>query len=72
MEVSLHTTNETIFLAHINLSVGSTCQNALCSADDATKAETAVVRRLSIYIYICISICIAAVYIYIYIYIIVT
>ena len=52
VEKSLRTTNETIFLAHINLSVGSACQNALCSADDATKAETAAVRRLSIYIYI--------------------
>ena len=46
-EKSLRTTNETIFLAHINLSVGSACQNALCSADDATTAETAAVRRLS-------------------------
>ena len=52
VEKSLRTTNETIFLAHINLSVGNACQNALCSADDATKAETAAVRRLSIYIYI--------------------
>ena len=46
VEKSLRTTNETIFLAHINLSVGSACQNALCSADNATKAETATVRRL--------------------------
>ena len=44
VEKSLRTTNETIFLAGINLSVGS--QNALCFADDATKAETAAVRRL--------------------------
>ena len=48
MEKSLRTTNETILPAHINLSVGSACQNTLCSADDATKAETAAVRRLSI------------------------
>ena len=47
VEKSLRTTNETIFLAHIDLSVGSTCQNALCSANDATKAETAAVWRLS-------------------------
>ena len=37
-----------VFPAHINLLVGSACQNALCSADDSTKAETAAVRRLSI------------------------
>ena len=48
VEKLLRTTNKTIFLAHINLSVGSACQNALCSADDAIKAETAAVRRLSI------------------------
>ena len=48
---SLRTTNEAIFPAHINLSVGSACQNALCSADDATKAETTAARKLSIYIY---------------------
>ena len=47
VEKSLRTTNETIFLAHINLSFGSACQNALCSANNATKAETAAVRRLS-------------------------
>ena len=52
VEKSLRTTNQTIFLAHINLSVGSACQNALCSPDDATKAVTAAVRRL------CISFCI--------------
>ena len=50
VEKSLRTTNETVFPAHINLSVGSACQNALCSANDATQAETAAVRRLSIYI----------------------
>ena len=47
VEKSLRTTNEAIFPAHINLSVGNACQKALCSADDATKAETAAVRRLS-------------------------
>ena len=52
VEKSLRTTNETIFLAHINLSIGSACQNALCSADNATKAETAAVRRFSRHIYI--------------------
>ena len=46
VEKSLRTTNETVFPAHINLSVGSACQNALCSANDATKAETTAVRRL--------------------------
>ena len=60
VEKSLRTTNETIFPAHIYLSVGSACQNTLCSANDATKAETAAVRRLSIHIYI---------YIYMYMYI---
>ena len=43
--VTYHKRND--FLAHINLSVGSACQNALCSADNATKAETAAVQRLS-------------------------
>ena len=47
VEKSLRTTNETIFLAHINPSVGSAWQNALCSANNATKAETAAIRRLS-------------------------
>ena len=51
VEKSLRTTNETVFPAHINLLVGSASQKALCSADDATKAVTAVVRRLSIYRY---------------------
>ena len=51
VEKSLRTTNETIFPAHITLSAGSACQNALCSANDATKAETAAVRRLNMYIY---------------------
>ena len=49
VEKSLRTTNETIFLAHINLSVGSACQNALCSANNATKAETVAVRRLRLF-----------------------
>ena len=47
VEKSLRTTNETIFLAHINLSVSSVCQNAPYTADDATKAQRAAVRRLS-------------------------
>ena len=58
VEKSLGTTNEMTFPAPYNLWVGSVRQNTLCSADDATKAETATVWRLSIYIYI---------YIYIYI-----
>ena len=49
VEKSLRTTNETVFPAHINLSVGSAFQNTLCTADNATKAETAAVQRLSIY-----------------------
>ena len=44
---ALHTTNETVFAAYINLSVGNACHNALCSANDATKAETVAVGRLS-------------------------
>ena len=52
VEKSLRTKNETIFLAHINHLVGSACQNALCSANDATKAKTAAVGRLNIYIYV--------------------
>ena len=49
---SLRTTNETIFRAHINLSVGNVCPNALFSADNATKAETAAVRRLNTHIHL--------------------
>ena len=56
---SLHTTNKTVFLAHIILLVGSACQNTLGSANDVTKAETTAVWRLSIindiYIYTYIS-----------------
>ena len=52
MEKSLHTTNKTVLPANINLSVGGACQNALCSADDATKTETAAIWRLSMYIHI--------------------
>ena len=47
MEKSLRTTNETVFPAHINISVGMACQNALCSTNNARKVETAAVRRLS-------------------------
>ena len=46
VEKSLPTTNETVLAAHINLSVGSACHNALCSTNDATKANMAAVRRL--------------------------
>ena len=46
MEKSLPITNETVLAAHINLSVGSACHNALCSTNDATKAHMAAVRRL--------------------------
>ena len=48
MEKSLPTTNETVLAAHINLSVGSACHNALCSTNDATTAHVAAVRRLHI------------------------
>ena len=47
VEKSLRTTNKTIFPAHINLLFVSACQNALCSADDTTKAEMPAVWRLS-------------------------
>ena len=43
---SLPTTNETVLAAHINLSVGSACHNAVCSTNDATKAHMAAIRRL--------------------------
>ena len=51
VEKSLRTTNETVFPSRINLSISSARQNTLCSADDATMAETAAVRRLNICIY---------------------
>ena len=38
--------------AHINLSVGSACHNALCSTNDATRAHMAAVRRLHTLCYI--------------------
>ena len=47
VEKSLPTTNETVLAAHINLSVGSACHNALCSTYDATRAHMAAVCRLS-------------------------
>ena len=53
VEKSLGTTNEMTFPALYHLWVGSVCQNTLCSADDATKAEAAAVWRLSIYISLC-------------------
>ena len=40
------TTNETVLAAHINLSVGSACHNALCSTNDAAKTHMSAVRRL--------------------------
>ena len=46
VEKSLSITNEPVLAAHINLSVGSACHNALCSTNDATKAHMAAVRRL--------------------------
>ena len=46
VEKSLLITNETVLAAHINLSVGSACHNALCSTNDATKAHIAAVSRL--------------------------
>ena len=52
VEKSLPTTNETVLAAHINLSVGSACHNALCSTNDATRANVAAVRRLSTLSYV--------------------
>ena len=46
VEKSLLTTNETVLAAHINLSVGSACHNALCSTNDATITHMPTVRRL--------------------------
>ena len=46
VEKSLPATNETVLAAHINLSVGSACHNALCSTNDATITHIATVRRL--------------------------
>ena len=46
VERSLPTPNETVLAAHLNLSVGSACHNALCSTNDATKTHMAAVRRL--------------------------
>ena len=46
VEKSLPITNETVLAAHINLSVGSACHNALCSTNDAKKAHMAAVRRM--------------------------
>ena len=45
--VTYHKRNN--FSAHIKLWVGSEYQNALCSANNATKVETAANRRLGIY-----------------------
>ena len=52
VEKSLPTTNEPVLAAHINLSFGSACHNALCSTDDDTKAHIAAVRRLHTLCYI--------------------
>ena len=46
VEKALPTTNDTVLAAHINLSVGSACHNALCSTNDATITHMAAVRRL--------------------------
>ena len=46
MEKSLPITNETVLAAHINLSFGSACHNALCSTNEATKAHMTIVYRL--------------------------
>ena len=43
---SLLITNQTVLVAHINLSVGSAYHNALCSTDDATIAHKEAVHRL--------------------------
>ena len=52
VEKSLPITNESVLAAHINLSVGSACHNALCSTNDDTKAHIAAVRRLHTLCYI--------------------
>ena len=52
VEKSLPTTNETVLAAHINLSVGSACHNALCSTNDTTKTHMSAVRRLHTLCYI--------------------
>ena len=46
VEKSLRTTNEIAFPAAYTVWVDCVCHNDRCSANDATKAETAVVRRL--------------------------
>ena len=46
VEKSLPITTETVLAAHIIMSVGSACHNALCSTNDATKAHKEAVRRL--------------------------
>ena len=46
VEKSLPITNETVLAAHINLSVGSACHNALCSTNDVTKTHMAAVCGL--------------------------
>ena len=46
VEKSLPITNKTVLAAHINLSFGSACHNALCSTNHATRAHMAAVRRL--------------------------
>ena len=46
VEKALPITNETVLAAHINLSVGSACHNALCSTNDATTAHIAAVCRV--------------------------
>ena len=51
VEKSLRTTNETVFAAHHNLSVGRALQNAMCSATNDTWTETAAVRRLNVHMH---------------------
>ena len=46
VEKALPITNETVLAAHVNLSVGSACHNALCPTNDATRIHMATVRRL--------------------------
>ena len=52
VEKSLPTTNDTVLAAHINLSVGSACHNALCSTNDTIITHMAVARRLHTFCYI--------------------
>ena len=46
VEKSLLIAYKTVLAAHINLSVGSACHNALCSTNDATITHMPAVRNV--------------------------